>query len=231
MKKRIAFCLALALILTFGLTGCGNQETPPAEGTPTPEATATPPAEKDYGTYQALTGDANRVANYNGDVDTSLFTGTILVTSFGQSADGSMLNALMKKTAATFDFISDADADTCAGYNVVLIACGASTKGLGAAGISESAERERAEAIQAKLEGTDTKIIAVHLGGSTRRGALSDGFTDYALAMADYIIAVEEGNTDFYFHKASDQHQTPLTLIYLAADATGPLTDIFGKAA
>lgn len=230
MKKNIALCLALALLLALPLTGCGPSSTPPA-GDSSPVVTPTPEGGKDYGDYEALTGDANRVFHYNGNADPALFTGNVLVTSFGQSADGSMLNALMKKTAAAFDFISDADADACAGYGVVLIACGASTKGLGAAGISEAAERERAAAIQEALDGSDTKVIAVHLGGSTRRGTLSDGFTDYALAMADYIIAVEEGNSDFYFHKAADQNNIPLALVYLAADAGEPLVALFGKAA
>ena len=238
MIKKIA-ALLLALSMLFTLCACGGDEAAdPGDNAATDSGTADSgasdagSADKTYpAEYSMQTSDAARVVNVNGEVAAADYAGSILVTSFGQSADGSMLNALMKRIAAEFTYLSDASAEECAKYDIVLIACGASTKGLGAAGISESDERARADEIVAALKESGAKVIACHLGGSTRRGNLSDGFTNQALEAASYMLVVEEGNTDYLFTKASDEKSIPMTLLYQAADAQTPLTQLFGESA
>ena len=70
-------------------------------------------------------------------------------------------------------------------------------------------------------------VIAAHLGGAARRGALSDQFNDMALSCASYVLVVEEGNDDGKFTDAATDAGIPITLLYTIADALTPLQEIF----
>ena len=148
--------------------------------------------------------------------------------SFGQSADVSMLDALMKKVGAEYTFDATASAEDAAGYKTIIIASGASSKGLGAAGISQEDEIARAEAIAQTAKDNDITVIVAHMGGAARRGTLSDQFSDLALGCADYIMVVEEGNDDGKFSDAATDAGIPITMLYTIADAVTPLQEIFG---
>ena len=151
----------------------------------------------------------------------------MLITSIGQSADVSMLDALMKKAGADYTFNATASAEDAAGYKTIILASGASSKGLGAAGISQEDELARAEAIVKTAKDNGITVIAAHLGGAARRGALSDQFNDMALSCASYVLVVEEGNDDGKFTDAATDAGIPITLLYTIADALTPLQEIF----
>lgn len=229
--KKLASVLALALSLSLVLTACGGgkTETPsttpsaPSTSTTTPEATE--PAEGDY-TWR--TSADNKVVTENGTFTKDNVAGDVLITSIGQSADVSMLDALMKKVGANYTFNATAPADEVANYGTLILACGASSKGLGAAGISQEDELARAQAIVDTCKDKGIVVIAAHLGGSARRGALSDQFNDMALTCANYIIVVEEGNDDGKFTDAAVDKGIPVTLVNSIADTLVPLTDLFG---
>ena len=226
--KKIASVLALALSLSLVLTACGSKEETPAPSTTpstststtTPEASA--PAE---GEYVWRTSADNKVVSENGTFGKDQISGSVLVTSIGQSADVSMLDALMKKVGAEYTFNATAPADEVANYGTLILACGASSKGLGAAGISQEDELARAQAIVDTCKDKGIVVIAAHLGGSARRGALSDQFNDLALTCADYLLGVEDGNAkDSKFTDAG----LPITLLSSIADAMVPLSELFG---
>ena len=168
------------------------------------------------------------VVTENGTFGKDNVSGDILITSIGQSADVSMLDALMKKVGATYTFNATAPADEVANYGTVILASGASSKGLGAAGISQEDELARAQAIVDTCKEKGIVVIMAHLGGSARRGALSDQFNDMALTCANYILVVEEGNDDGKFTDAAADKGIPVTLVNSIADTLTPLTDIFG---
>ena len=151
-----------------------------------------------------------------------------LQDSIGQSADVSMLDALMKKIGADYSFNATASAEEVAGYKTVILVSGASSKGLGAAGISQEDEIARAEAIVQTAKDNGITVIVAHLGGSARRGTLSDQFNDLALSCASYVMVVEEGNDDGKFTDAATDAGVPITLLYSIADALTPLQEIFG---
>ena len=110
----------------------------------------------------------------------------------------------------------------------LIIVVGGSSKGLGAAGISQEDELARAQAIADACKAKEVTVIAAHLGGSARRGTLSDQFTNMALSCADYILAVEDGNEDSLFTDFAVENGIPVTLIYSIADALVPMTELFG---
>ena len=229
--KKLASVLALALTLSLVLTACGSKEETPAPSTTpstststtTPEASA--PAE---GEYVWRTSADNKVVSENGTFGKDQISGSVLVTSIGQSADVSMLDALMKKVGAEYTFNATASADEVANCGTLILASGAASKGRGAAGISQEDELARAQAIVDTCKDKGIVVIAAHLGGSARRGALSDQFNDMALTCANYIIVVEEGNDDGKFTDAAVDKGIPVTLVNSIADTLTPLTDLFG---
>ncbi len=241
MKKKFAALLALALVASVALTACGGGSAP-AASTPAAGPTGTnggtmPGTSQAVGDasintnsdYTFRTSDSNRVVTENGTFTKDNVPGPVLVTSVGQSADVSMLDALMKKVgAADYTFNSTAAADEMANYGTIIIACGASSKGLGAAGISQEDELARAQAIVDAVKDSDATVIVAHLGGASRRGALSDQFNNMMLPCADYIMVVEDGNDDGLFTDAATDNGVPITLIYSIADAVTPLTELFG---
>lgn len=180
--------------------------------------------------YAFRTSKETRVVTENGEFDKALIQEPVLVTSIGQSADVSMLDALLKKVGATYTFNATASAEEMAEYKTVIIAAGASSKGLGAAGISQEDEIARAEAMMKVAEEKEITVILMHLGGASRRGALSDRFSDMVLEKAKYIVMVEDGNQDNKFTEAAVEKNVPITLLSSIADAMTVLKDLLAPA-
>lgn len=239
MNRKLT-ALALALALTLSLAACGGQngtgESAAPQQTQTetnnntapetaPDQTAAP-AENDPA--QARTSDAERVVTENGSFDKSQIKTPILVTSVGQSADVSMLDALLKKTGADYTFDATIKAEDVGDYGTIVIASGASTKGLGAAGISVEDELKRAEDILKAASDKGIVVIMTHLGGDARRGTLSDQFNNIVMDSAAYIMVVEDGNQDGLFTSYCAEHNIPITLLRSISDAVTPLQELFG---
>lgn len=123
----------------------------------------------------------------------------ILVTSFGQSADAAMLNVLFKKAKLDYEYKPLATAEEIKGYDVVAIAAGASSKGMGAAGINPIDELKRAESVISSIKENNIKAVAFHLGGEGRRGKLSDDYVKVAAENAQKMVVVASGNFDGLF--------------------------------
>ena len=242
MKKIIA--MLLALLFVIALAACGSKT---EEAASAPVATQAPAAEQKQETYTSSQGtvdgfDPNQktefamntsesVRTFNiGEVDPSLFATPILVTSFGQSADTSMMDAIMKRSGVK-DYAFNAlatDADI-KNYKTVIIVCGASSKGLGAAGISEADETARAEKIMAAINETNPAVIMCHLGGSMRRGVLSDKLTDMVLEVAKYMVVVEDANFDGKFTTVAQEKNIPLTYLFAIKDGMDVFSALFNK--
>lgn len=236
MKKRtMSLILATALSCSLLLTACGNSGDSTsggnASGSNTPSSSVSSGAStsgSNASGYTFRTSESNRVVTENGTFTKDQVTTPVLITSIGQSADVSMLDALMKKIGADYAFNATASAEEVAGYKTVILVSGASSKGLGAAGISQEDEIARAEAIVQTAKDNGITVIVAHLGGSARRGTLSDQFNDLALSCASYVMVVEEGNDDGKFTDAATDAGVPITLLYSIADAMTPLQEIFG---
>ena len=159
---------------------------------------------------------------------TEKFQGPVLVTSFGQSTDGSMIEQVMKrlKTVA-YTYNPTATSADFGGVKTVVIAVGNSTKGLGAAGISQDQETARAKEFMAAVKKAGVKVICCHIGGATRRGALSDAFADMVLPLSSYILVKEDGNEDGKFTSFAAANNIPITLVYGSKDTVDAFKQIF----
>ena len=232
MKKCIALILAAAMLLA--LAACGRQETtsPTGQADANANATqATQAAADESGEeiqFDMQTSEENRIITV-GTVDKSLYASPILVTSFGQSTDASTLETALKRAGATYTYKPQAGADEVAAYKTVIIAVGASTKGLGQAGINENDEVKRAQAIMDKIKETGVQVICAHIGGQIRRGALSDQLADMVLPQCSLIILKEDANFDQKFTNYASDNNLPIILIYGQKDTVQVMTDLFGK--
>lgn len=241
MRKAFILVLAIAMLFVFAACSKGSgtvaattttatAATPAADTTTTP-STGTVDSEYDPNKnvdFEMKTSEENRVVTI-GTVDKSLYSQPVFVTSFGQSTDAAMLDTVMKRIGVDYVYNATATAEAVSGYKTVVIAVGASTKGLGAAGISEAEETERAKAIMQAIAESGAQVICCHIGGSARRGTLSDIFADMVMEKASYIVLKEDANFDYKFTKYAEEHNLPISLIYATKDALTVFTDVFSK--
>ncbi len=200
MKKLLA--LLLCLLMAMSMSVVAFAET--AEEAPAEEAAAEAPAEE-----TAEEPAAGETAE-EGAVTISL---PILMTSAGQSADVQMFNAIASRSGveATARELVEADDIEVGEYNTLVIVVGGSSKGLGAAGIDAEQEQARVDAIIEKLKDSVTIVVA-HIGGQARRGELSDGFINAVLPYAQYLIVVEEGDSDGLFSNYAAENNIPSSI-------------------
>jgi hypothetical protein len=248
MKNVIITILVLAMIFTF--VGCSKSSssssssttntttatttTTEAAATTTTPSTGTVDSEYDPNKtvdFVQQTSDTNRVVTV-GTIDSTKFETPVFITSFGQSTDAAMLETVMKNinktTAVEYVYNATATADALKGYKTVIIAVGASTKGLGAAGISEAEETARATEIINYLKANpDVQVICCHIGGSARRGTLSDVYADMVMEISSLIVLKEDANFDYKFTTYAEEHNIPISLIYATKDTITVFKEIF----
>lgn len=221
MKKLITFAVLISILLTSLVAATKN--TTPSTGTAQGQATYSAETAANY-KYQ--TNDKNRIVTIGTKSDK--FEAPVLVTSFGQSTDGSMIEQVMKRLkTVSYTYNPTATAKDLDGIKTVVIAVGNSTKGLGAAGISQEQETSRAKEFMAAAQKSGVKVICCHIGGATRRGSLSDAFADMVLPLSSYIVVKEDGNEDGKFTTFAKNNNVPITLVYGSKDTVDAFKAIF----
>ena len=133
------------------------------------------------------------------------FTAPILLTSCGQSADVLMMKTLLTKDSLTFDYQPQAKPGDLESNRSLIVVVGGSSKGLGAAKVSESEEAARVEALLKAAKDAGIPVIVAHLGGEARRGELSDNFNRLGANAADHLIVVKGGDNDSLFTKIAEE--------------------------
>ena len=221
MKKTIAIILVVTVAIS--MMSAATKNTTPSTGTA--QGSATYSAET-AANYKYQTSSSNRMVTIGTkSVD---FEAPVLVTSFGQSTDGSMIEQVMKRLkTVSYSYNPTATGADLDGVKTVVIAVGNSTKGLGAAGISQEQETARAKEFMAAVEKKGVKVILCHIGGATRRGSLSDAFADMVLPLSSYMVVKEDGNEDSKFTSYASAHSIPITLVYGSKDTVDAFRLIF----
>jgi hypothetical protein len=138
----------------------------------------------------------------------------ILITAYGQSQDANFVNLLAKrkKVPTKYDLhVFNKDVDW-SQYKTMFIVLGGSGKGLGAAGLDIPGEVQRCDELLKGARDAGVKVVALHVGGSDRRGPNSEPFLHYA-GEADFAIVRSDGNADGYFTKLCAEKNVPLYLI------------------
>ena len=217
MKKKLAAALICLSMAAASLTACGGDTTTTPAATQEAAKTETPAAGG-----EAASGDVKEITE-------AIAEGPIILTSVGQSADVNVVQTLLKKCEIDSDLNATVTADDLGSYKTLVLAIGGSSKGLGAAGVDENQELDRVKSVIAKAEEQGMTIIALHIGGSARRGTLSDKFIPDALAAADAAIIVSEGDSDSFMKGIVTENGVATAFIDNQVGAVEPLKTIFGK--
>ncbi len=155
----------------------------------------------------------------------------VLTTSAGQSADINTVNIILDQAGVTYDYCDVPTVEmvkkgsglggaksgtgfhvelktdnkaypTGTAYKTVIFAIGASLKGMGASGLTVRDEEKRLEDIIKYCKKEHIFIIAVHSGGSSKRGAAgsdNERMIDTVAPYADLLIVVKDSNKDGRF--------------------------------
>ena len=217
MKKKLAAALICLSMAAASLTACGGDTTSTPAATQEAAKTETPAAGG-----EAASGDVKEITE-------AIAEGPIILTSVGQSADVNVVQTLLKKCEIDSDLNATVTADDLGSYKTLVLAIGGSSKGLGAAGVDENRELDHVKSVIAKAEEQGMTIIALHIGGSARRGTLSDKFIPDALAAADAAIIVSEGDSDGFMKGIVTENGVATAFIDNQVGAVEPLKTIFGK--
>lgn len=213
-KKLLTFALAAAMALS--LTACGGGSKPPAA----------PNGGNASAASGAQTGgDASNLP----EITSGSCATPAVLTSIGQSADVEIVGTLCNKAGVEVELNNTITADELsADCKTLLLAVGGSSKGLGAAGIDADQELARTEDLLSKADELGITVVALHTGGSARRGTLSDSFISPAFAAADIAIVVSEGDGDGLMSGILAGNSTPSAYVEQVADCIETLKTLFG---
>jgi hypothetical protein len=152
----------------------------------------------------------------------------VLLTSAGQSPDVVMAKVLLGKTGVTVNMKQTAKDADLAGIKTLVIVIGASSKGLGAAGLDANSELLRVKKLVQAARSAGVKVVAMHIGGNARRGSDSNKLIEAVVPQADAVVVVADGNRDQIFNKQLRDNAEFYSVAKIA-DASGPLNELFGK--
>ena len=222
MKKTNMILVLAVSAAMAAMTACGGsgQSAAPAATTAAAAAATEAPAAQEAA---APAGDVKAI-------EAGMCETPAVLTSIGQSADVDIVNTICSKAGIEVTKDSAVSADTLpADCKTLILAVGGSSKGLGAAGIDADQELARAKALFEKAKGQGTKIVAMHTGGSARRGTLSDSFIVPAFEAADIVIVVEEGDSDGLMKGIASKNGAAMEYVKQIADCMATLKTLFGK--
>jgi hypothetical protein len=183
----------------------------------------------------------------------------LLTTSAGQSPDVTTINIVCEEAGIKYDYcdvpsveliqagVGLADKESGEGFHVevytdlekypkgtpyrtVIIAIGASLKGMGASGLTVDDEVARLKKIIDFCKQNGIFIIGAHVGGSSKRGAPggdNEKMIDAVAPFADYLIITSDGNKDGRFSKIAEEKGIPLTEIEYALELVDILNKVF----
>jgi hypothetical protein len=150
-----------------------------------------------------------------------------LLTSAGQSAEVQMVSVLAKRAGLDFSLVKLAQPEDLDQRKTLMVSIGASLKGLGAAGLDMAQETARVNALLEAASTQNIPLLALHLGGESRRGQLTDDLAAALIPKAALVIVVKSGNQDGFFTTLCEQHGVTLIEVERAPDALQPLQEAF----
>jgi hypothetical protein len=134
-----------------------------------------------------------------------------MLTSIGQSSDIAIVKVVLNtQLKLGLDVKPLALATDVAGVKTLVMVVGASTKGLGAAGLDVDKEVARAKALLKAAKDNGIKVLVVHTGGEARRGKTSNDMINAVVPDADCAVVVAAGNKDKLFNTLSAGRKTPV---------------------
>jgi hypothetical protein len=183
----------------------------------------------------------------------------ILTTSAGQSTDVTTLNIVLDEAGLSYDYCDVPTPEMVADgvglggresgpgfhvesttdpskypagtpYKAVVFAIGASLKGMGASGLTLDSEEARLKKVIEFCKQKKIFVMAVHIGGESKRGpAGSDNerMIDAVAPYADYLVVTKDSNKDGRFTKLAQSKKIPLAEIEYALGLVDIVKQVF----
>jgi hypothetical protein len=161
--------------------------------------------------------------------DKALNEQPVLITSAGQSADVKLVGMLAKQQKIDAKIVEMAKPADLEGIKTLIIVPGFSSKGLGAAGVSQKDELDRVVALLAAATEKKVAVVMIHIGGTARRGGQSDDFCKLAANASAHMIVVAQGDEDKLFTNIAAANKAPLEIVGKIAEVGVPLGALFKK--
>ncbi len=151
-----------------------------------------------------------------------------LIVDVGQGNNARLVQAMLRRSDAVQAQLNEmATAADLSDVRTLLIGVGASTKGLGAAGLDVGEERGRMEALLAAAKENDITVVGIHIGGESRRGELSDGFIERVAELSDVFVVWGEGNEDGFFDQLAARYNVPMHLVERRLEISAKIESLF----
>jgi hypothetical protein len=183
----------------------------------------------------------------------------VLTTSAGQSQDVTTLNIVLEESGIKYDYcdvptpellaagVSLGGKESAAGFHVesytdpgkfpkgtpyrtVIFAIGASLKGMGASGLTLETEESRLKKVIEYCQKNKIFMIAVHVGGESKRGAAgsdNERMIDAVAPYVNYLVVTNDSNKDGRFTKISKEKNIPLAQIEYALGLVDIVKQVF----
>lgn len=153
-----------------------------------------------------------------------------VITSVGQSSDVAVVKALLNtKLKLGLDVKPTAQAADLDGVKTLVMVLGTSAKGMGAAGLNLDKEAERTKAVVKAAKDKGIAILALHVGGESRRGKTTDDLLQIVVPEAKQIVVVASGNKDKIFNTLAAKGNVPVTEVASLAAAGDALKALFAE--
>jgi len=177
-----------------------------------------------------------------GDVQTEpvVFAAPALITSIGQSAGAAQARVVAIKAGVEAMYVQRATLEDLEGKGTLIVVLGASSKGLGAAGVDIDGEVAWATELFDKARELGIGIIAMHIEGGSRRGPSSDLVITTFAPLADFLIVkgampdvewtadeAANGNEDGLFTTLAAENEIPIAYIDTTLAAVDVLIELF----
>lgn len=156
-----------------------------------------------------------------------LFEQPLLITSAGQNAEILMVSVLAKRAGLDSKLSKIASPKDLENMKTIALVLGASSKGLGAAGLDLAKEKERVNLLIEEAQKKNIHLLCLHLGGEARRGPLSDELISAFLPFAKMAIVVKSGNKDGFLSGICEKHYIAFVEVEKTADIFTPLKEAF----
>lgn len=183
----------------------------------------------------------------------------VLITSAGQSPDVTTVNIIAEEAGVPYDYcdvptvelvkagVGLADKESGPGFHVeihtdlekypkgtpyqtMIFAIGASLKGMGASGLTVESEVKRLQKLIDYAQKNNIFIIAIHVGGASKRGAPgsdNEKMIDAVAPFANLIIVTKDSNRDGRFDQIAQANNIPLLQVDNALEIVELFKQIF----
>ena len=153
-----------------------------------------------------------------------------LITSIGQSSDIAVVKALLNtKLKLGLDVKPMAQPADLGGVKTLVMVLGTSAKGMGAAGLNLDKEGERTKELVKAAKDKGIAILALHVGGESRRGKTTDDLVEVVVPAAKQVVVVASGNKDKFFSNLAAKNNVPIAEAANLAAAGDALKALFAE--